>query len=98
MHDPEALVTIYKAANSAQAFIIRNALEAEGIACQVAEANEPLAGLSIVEPDVMVKARDQPRAEQIIADWEAHRDDDSDGLGEEFDEEEFGDDADDDSE
>lgn len=78
MHDPEELVTIYKAANAAQAHIIRNALESEGIACQVAETNEPLAGLNIVEPDVMVKARDQAQAEQIIADWEAQRDDDDD--------------------
>jgi hypothetical protein len=93
MQDPEALVTIYKAANSAQAFIIRNALEAEGIACQVAEANEPLAGLSIVEPDVMVKARDQARAEQIIAEWEARQDEHGEELGSEFDEDDdFGED------
>jgi hypothetical protein len=79
MHDdPEELVTIYHAANSAEAFIIRNALESEGIACQVAEANEPLAGLSIVEPDVMVKAKDRARAEQIIVDWENARDNESD--------------------
>jgi hypothetical protein len=84
MHDPEELVTIYKAANAAQAYIIRNALESEGIACQVAETNEPLAGLSIVEPDVMVKVRDQARAEQIIADWEAHRGGDIDELGDDF--------------
>ena len=83
MHDdPEELVTVYHAANSAEAFIIRNALQAEGIACQVAEANEPLAGLSIVEPDVMVKAKDRARAEQIIVDWENARESDDEDSDE----------------
>jgi hypothetical protein len=45
-------------------------LEAAGIECQVAEANEPLAGLNAVEPDVMVRFRDQAQAEKIIADCE----------------------------
>jgi hypothetical protein len=83
MQNPEEVVTVYKAANSAQAHIVRNALQAEGIECQVAEANEPFAGLSIVEPDVMVKVRDVARAEQLISEWEARLANEPDGDDEE---------------
>lgn len=66
MSDPNEVVTIYKAKNSAEAFVIRNALEAEGIQCQVAETNDPFAGLQMAEPDVMVHISDADRAREII--------------------------------
>jgi hypothetical protein len=66
MSDPNEVVTIYKAKSSTEAFVIRNALEAEGIQCQVAEANDPFQGLQFGEPDVMVHANDADRAREII--------------------------------
>jgi hypothetical protein len=66
MSDPNEVVTIYKAKNSAEAFVIRNALQEEGIQCQVAETNDPFAGLQMAEPDVMVHISDADRARAII--------------------------------
>jgi hypothetical protein len=73
MDDPAEVITIYKAANSAEAFLVCNALQSEGIQCQVAEANEPLAGLTITEPDILIHRGDQARAEAIIAAYEEQR-------------------------
>lgn len=66
MTDPEDLVSVYQGANTTDAYIIRNALEAEGITCQVTEPNEPFAGLPITAPDVLVRVADEARARAII--------------------------------
>lgn len=66
MNDPNEVVTIYKAKNSPEAYMIRNALQAEGIQCRVAEANDPLAGLPLADPEVLVHISDSDRATKII--------------------------------
>jgi hypothetical protein len=70
MSDPEDLVSIYRAGNVTEAYLIKNLMADEGIEAQVTEENEPLAGLSITPPDVLVHRRDQQRAEQFVADYE----------------------------
>jgi hypothetical protein len=70
MSDPEALVSIYQAANVTEAHLVKNILLDEGIDAVVSEENEPLAGLSIAAPDVLVHQRDFVRAEQIIEEYE----------------------------
>jgi hypothetical protein len=66
MSDPHEVITVYRAQNATEAYIIRNALEAEGIQCQVAETNDPLAGLPLAAPDVLVHVSDADRARTII--------------------------------
>ena len=78
MHDPAKVVSIYKAANTNEALVICDALRSRGIECQVTEINEPLAGLTIAEPDILVHLADQQRAEEIIAEYEMHRRNDVD--------------------
>ncbi|HEY5312367.1 MAG TPA: DUF2007 domain-containing protein [Pirellulales bacterium] len=70
MSDPEALVSIYQAANVTEAHLVKNLMLDAGIAAVVSEENEPLAGLSIAAPDVLVHQRDFTRAEQIIEQYE----------------------------
>ncbi|HEX3658709.1 MAG TPA: DUF2007 domain-containing protein [Pirellulales bacterium] len=70
MSDPEALVSIYQAANVTEAHLVKNLMLDAGIAAVVSEENEPLAGLSIAAPDVLVQQRDFARAEQIIEQYE----------------------------
>lgn len=73
MNDPEALVSIYQAANVTEAHLVKNLLLDAGIEARVSEENEPLAGLSIAAPDVLVHQRDFNRAEQIIEQYEDHQ-------------------------
>ncbi len=70
MNDPNEVVTICKAKSSTEAYMIRNALEAEGISCRVAETNDPLSGLPCADPDVLVHAADVDRAAKIIEELE----------------------------
>jgi hypothetical protein len=70
MNDPQNLVTIYRAAHSIEASLVKNLLADEGIEAVVTEINEPLAGLDITPPDVMVRAADEQRARAFIVDYE----------------------------
>ncbi len=70
MSDPLDLVSIYRAAHSIEANLVKNLLADEGIDAVVTEINEPLAGLDITPPDVMVRVADEGRARQFIADYE----------------------------
>ena len=44
MEDPQDLVSVYQAANTTEAYFVRNLLVDAGIAAEVSEENEPLAG------------------------------------------------------
>jgi len=63
---PDDLVTVYTVHSAAEAEIIKNALEADGIACSI--GNESQAGLAgLLEIVVQVRATDEPRARELIA-------------------------------
>lgn len=66
MADPEDLVSVYQGANVTEAHLVMNLLLEQGIEASVSEENEPLAGLSIVPPDVLVKRADEVRARAVI--------------------------------
>jgi hypothetical protein len=70
MADPEEVITVYRAENVTEAHLMRNILEAEGIQARVSDEAEPLAGLDITGPEVLVHVRDQDRAEKAIAQYE----------------------------
>lgn len=66
MSDPKDLISVYKGENVTEAHLVMNLLLDEGIDAFVSEENEPLAGLSIAAPDVMVRHEDEVRARSII--------------------------------
>src|SRR5262245_41739408 len=68
--DPNEVITVYHAADAIEAHFVKNLLLASGIQATAAEVNEPLAGLPIVPPDVMVRRIDEAAAESVIADYE----------------------------
>jgi len=70
MSDPQDLVSIYRAANSIEANMVRNLLADEGIESVVTEENEPFAGLDITPPDVLVRTSDEVKARAFIAKYE----------------------------
>jgi hypothetical protein len=70
LSDPKDLVSVYKAANVTEAHLVMNLLLDEGIDANVSEENEPLAGLSIAAPDVLVRREDEARAQAIIDDYD----------------------------
>jgi hypothetical protein len=70
MADPEEVVTVYQAENVTEAHLMRNILEAEGIQAHVSDEAEPLAGLDITGPEVLVHIRDLDRAKKAIARYE----------------------------
>src|SRR5262249_22593818 len=70
-NDPQDLISIYRAANVTEAHLVKNLLLDADIDARVAEENEPLAGLSIAAPDVLVHRRDQARATTVIQQYEA---------------------------
>ncbi|HEX3870700.1 MAG TPA: DUF2007 domain-containing protein [Pirellulales bacterium] len=70
MSDPEALVTVYRAANPTEAHLVKNILDEEGVEASVIEENEPLMGLDFTGPEILVHRKDQDRAEKIIAQYE----------------------------
>jgi hypothetical protein len=60
------LIEVYSVKNLATAEIVKNALEAEGIACRL--DNESQAGLTgIFDIKVLVRAADEDRARELIA-------------------------------
>ena len=94
MQDPQNLVKIYEAANSIEANLVKNLLADEGIQAVVTEENEPLAGLDITPPDILVRAADEERARAFINDYEdkqieeAENEDDEEDDDEEYDDDE----------
>lgn len=70
MGDPQNLVLIFQAANLTEAYFVRNLLVDAGIAADVSEENEPLAGTAIDPPAVWVKAADEVQARQIVDQFE----------------------------
>jgi len=68
--DPNDLVSVYKAGSTAEAHLVLNLLADEGIQASVSEENEPLAGLPIAAPDVLVRHSDEVRARAIVADYQ----------------------------
>jgi hypothetical protein len=69
MEDPQDIVSIYRAANSIEANLVKNWLEDEGIKAVVTEENDPLGGI-LTKPDVMVRVADEARAKSLIAEYE----------------------------
>lgn len=94
MADPQDLVSIYRAANSIEANLVKNLLADEGIDAVVTEENEPLAGLDITPPDVMVRISDEKRARDFIADYEEKLIEEAEEGGDEA--EDYGDEGEDD--
>jgi len=70
LSDPKDLVSVYTGANVTEAHLVMNLLLDEGIDAFVSEENEPLAGLSIAAPDVLVRTEDEVRARAIIDDYD----------------------------
>lgn len=77
----EDLVSVYTAANSTEAHLVKNVLVDEDIPAFVSEENEPLAGLPIAASDVLVPESHAAQARAIIDSYEqeqirkAHRPD-----------------------
>ena len=70
--DPDALVTVYQLNDYFEAEVIKTALEAEGIRCELDGQRQ--AGLSAVLPiGIIVRAADADRARKIIVPHEEHR-------------------------
>jgi hypothetical protein len=63
------VVSAFKAQNLTEAHFVKDLLLQEGIDATVTDENEPLAGLPIVPPDVMVRLEDEPNARKIVADF-----------------------------
>ena len=70
MSDRDDLVSIYKAANVTEAHLVKNIMQQAGIDAQLTEEYDPLAGLNIASPDVLVHRRDFVRAESVIDQYE----------------------------
>lgn len=70
MSDPKEPVSVYKGENVTEAHLVMNLLLDEGIEAFVSEENEPLAGLSIAAPDVLVRREDEVRSRAIIERYE----------------------------
>lgn len=70
MSDPKELVSVYQGENVTEAHLVMNLLLEEGIDAQVSEENEPLAGLSIAAPDVLVRREDEARARAIVEEYD----------------------------
>ncbi len=70
MSDSLDLVSVYLGANVTDAHLVKNLLLEAGIDASVSEENEPLAGLTIVPPDVLVRRQDEARARAIVADYD----------------------------
>jgi rubrerythrin len=70
LSDPEDLITIYKAANSAEAYFIKNLLMDAGIEATVAEEYDPLALPAVSPTEVLIRQQDEARAKPIIDSFE----------------------------
>jgi hypothetical protein len=65
--DPNDLVTVYTAANSVDATIVKNALEDQGIRCFVEGGNQAAeTGLIGIPVTVAVAAKDADEARQFV--------------------------------
>ena len=73
MDDPQDLVSVYQAENVTEAYFVKNLLLDEGIESFVSEENEPLAGLSIAQPDVLVPRAREMDARKIIEAYDRDR-------------------------
>ena len=70
MNDPDDLVSVYEGANVTEAHLVKDILIDEDIDATVSQENEPLAGLSITQPHVVVRRRDEPRARFLVEQYE----------------------------
>lgn len=70
MSDPKELISVYKAANVTEAHLVKNLMLDAGIEAFVSEENEPLSGLSIAAPDVLVSLGDEVQARKIIESYD----------------------------
>jgi rubrerythrin len=70
LSDPDELITIYKAANSPEAYFIKNLLMDAGIEATVAEENDPLSLPAVSPTEVLIRQQDEARAQPIIDDFE----------------------------
>jgi len=72
---PDELVTIETVSNPVEAEIIRNALNAEGIACEIGNENQAaFPGLGALEIEILTRAADADRARKILREQERHHD------------------------
>lgn len=98
MSDPLDLISVYEGANVTEAHIVKNLLLEEDIAAYVSEQNEPLAGLTIVPPDVLVSRADEARAREIVDRYQERQLERASEPDEDEDEDDFDEDFDDDYE
>ena len=75
MSDPLDLVSVYQGENVTEAHLVKNLLLQAGIDAEVSEENEPLSGLSIVAPDVLVRRADEAKARAIVEDYDRLQED-----------------------
>ena len=73
MSDAEDLISVYQAANVTEAYFVKNLLIDADIEATVSEENEPLAGLPIAAPDVLVRKLDEAHAREVVATYEAEQ-------------------------
>jgi hypothetical protein len=72
--ESDELVTIETVSNPVEAEIIRNALNAEGIACEIGNENQAaFPGIGALEIEIMTRAKDADRARKILQEQERHR-------------------------
>jgi hypothetical protein len=70
--DSEEPVEVYTVTDPTQAELIRNALEEEGIVCEI--SGESQAGFSgVLEIQILTRAADADQARRIISELEMHR-------------------------
>ena len=86
MSDPHDLICVYNATNPAQAELIRNLLDAEGIRAATGDTHNPFPGLSIAPAEVFVERSNEVAARSIITAAEQHHvdEDESDDNHEEL--------------
>jgi len=73
--NPDELVTVETVSNPVEAQIIRNALNAEGIACEIGNQNQAaFTGIGALEIEILTRAADADRARKILREQERHRD------------------------
>lgn len=70
MNHPDDLVSVYEGANITEAHLVKDILIEEEIDATVSEENDPLAGLTITPPHVLVRRRDEPRARFLVEQYE----------------------------
>jgi putative signal transducing protein len=68
-NDNAEVVSVFKAQNLTEAHFVKDLLLQEGIDATVTDEHEPLAGLAIVPPDVMIRLEDRSQAREIVADY-----------------------------